>query len=127
MKSKFVWPLAAALAVAAGMGARFVKTRNERIWAEQEATLAKGRDYEEKRAARLAAEEEAAKPPSAEQLIAEKKLQVGFTPEQVERAWGKPKSRSETGGVGATQVFFHYEATTLFFVNGRLVRWTKRQ
>lgn len=127
MSSKLFLSVAAVLAVASGMGAGYIKTRNERIWAEQEATLAKGRAYEEKRAARLAAEAEAAKPPSAEQLIAEKKLQVGFTPEQVERAWGKPKSRSETGGVGASQVFFHYEATTLYFVNGQLVRWTTRQ
>lgn len=127
MKSKLAWSLAAVGAVAAGMGVGYLATRNARRTTEQEATLSKGRDYEEKRAARLAAEAEAAKPPSAEQLIAEKKLQVGFTPEQVERAWGKPKSRSETGGVGASQVFFHYEATTLYFVNGQLVRWTTRQ
>lgn len=127
MSPKLLWAGAAVLAVACGMGVGYIKTRLDRFRAEQAAAVERARPFEEARAARLAAEAEAAKPPSAEQLIAEKKLQVGFTPEQVERAWGKPKSRSETGGVGATQVFFHYEATTLFFVNGRLVRWTKRQ
>lgn len=68
----------------------------------------------------------AAQEAAIEKIISERKIDVGFTPDLVRRSWGEPKSKSVSGGVGHTTEFWHYEAQTLYFVDGRLVRWTTR-
>lgn len=87
---------------------------------EQQKAEAAGRAAQASQAARLAREAEFAA------AIAAKKVLVGMSPAQVEAAWGPPRSRTVSDGVGARQDFLHYESQTLYFVDGALVRWTTR-
>ncbi len=60
--------------------------------------------------------------------IRDEQIIIGMDPAAVQLSWGYPSETSESGGVGGQTESWHYRdqdgrLSTLFFVEGRLVRW----
>ena len=60
-----------------------------------------------------------------QQLIAEHKITVGMTPAQVEASRGKPRRIYTEGGAGDQIEAWQYSSDTLYFLNGKLLRWSR--
>ena len=57
--------------------------------------------------------------------ILENKIAIGMTPADVAAAWGPTRNRFSSEGIGGGFESVDYGNMTLYFANGRLVRWSK--
>ncbi len=68
---------------------------------------------------------EAVRVKNAQKAIANKSIQVGMTTAEVIQAWGEPKGRQRSGGVGGTAEYWSYHGHAIKFSDGKLVSWTE--
>jgi len=85
---------------------------------EERVAAAKNREQE-----RMAAVRNKKWPTGIEEAVINKKVLLGMTDEQVQMAWGKPRSINRSVGAWGVHEQWMYGSTYLYFENGKLKSW----